>query len=55
MEITLTIGPDDDERSVSITISDDNGWSPDQMTDACNRATSTALATWRELHPAPSA
>jgi hypothetical protein len=54
VNITASIGPDTDERSVSVTIEDDNGWSPDQMTDACNRVITAAVVAWRELHPTPS-
>lgn len=54
-EITVTIGSEADERGVAVTIADDDGWTPDQMTDAANRATTAAVTAWQLLHtPAPS-
>lgn len=55
MDVTISIGSDCDDAAVTFSISDDGmGWSPDQLTDACNRATTHSLVLWRELHPEPA-
>ena len=49
--MNCSIGTDDDDRSISVTISDDNGFNPDCLEMAATRATTHALWLWRELHP----
>jgi len=53
-EVTVTIGTEDDERGVTVAISDDNGWTPDVISDACNRAVTAACTAWLTLHPEPA-
>ena len=52
MEVAVTIGPENGDSTVTVSISDDDGWMPDQLTDACNRARDTALRLHHDLHPA---
>ena len=52
MDVTVQIGPEDDDRSVSVTIADDD-FSPDVFEMVCTRATVHALFLYRELHPTP--
>lgn len=50
MDVTVTIGPDTDERSVSLTITDDAGFSPDVFDMCVSRVVTHACWLWRELH-----
>lgn len=53
MDVVVTIGPETADDSVTVTISDDQGWSPDLLEMAASRATTHALWLYRELHPTP--
>lgn len=49
MDVSVTIGPDTDERSVSVTISDET-FNPDCFDMCVSRAVTHACWLWRELH-----
>lgn len=50
MDVSVTIGPDTDERNVSLIISDENGFNPDCFDMLVSRAVTHACWLWRELH-----
>lgn len=49
--MNVSIGPEDGERTVTMIVSDEAGWSPDLLEMATIRAATHALWLWRELHP----
>ena len=49
MEVAVTVGPENSPTTVTVSISDDDGWMPDQLDDACRRAGTEALRLHREL------
>jgi hypothetical protein len=49
LDVTVEV---DRDGKVSVTISDETGYSPDVCDDFLRRCRETALATHRELHPA---
>lgn len=48
MEVTVVV---DTDGCVTVTVSDEAGYSPDVVDDMCRRARETALATHGELKP----
>ena len=54
-EVAVTIGPENGTTTIGVSISDDNGWSPDQLDDACRRAGTEAIRVHRELLTADGA
>jgi hypothetical protein len=49
LEVSITVTP---EGEVTVTLSDEAGYSPDPLDDMCSRARTTALDAHRELYPA---
>ena len=48
-EVAVTIGPENGTTTITVSISDDNGWSPDQLDDACRRAGTEAIRLHRDV------
>lgn len=48
MEVSITVTP---EGEVTVTLSDEAGYSPDPLDDMCARARNTAIDAHRELYP----
>lgn len=46
MDVTVTVTPDGE---VSVTVSDDTGYSPDLAEDLCRRARETAITAHTDL------
>lgn len=55
MIVTVSIGPDDSDTAVTVSVEDDDAtWTLDVVADMLTRASTTALGAHHELHPAPA-